>query len=318
MDGVLSKEVSMTMTDAGKSFSQLVTMPTEKFYKIHLVAVTERNGNKVNSISTDTIYCYAGAPLSTLNENFDDDTKLVPTYKSGTTPWGLSTKAAESKPNSFTDSPDGNYASSKTSYVVFAPVVLQSPNLTLSFSHIALIEAGDYGVISVSTDLKTWKDIVAFDKNRTTDWKTDVASSTWFREHRTLSSYVNDTVYIRFSITANPIKTNDGWYIDNVTLDSDPNSVEELTSIYDGLNLAVSPNPANDIVNLDMIITHSGNLNIDIFNILGDKTGSIFNNSVDAGKFNYSKDISELVNGVYQIRVTLNGISKTFPLVINR
>jgi hypothetical protein len=318
MDGVLSKEIPMTMSDTGKTFSELITLPTEKFYKINLVAVTDRNGKLVNSSSKDTIYCYAGAPLTTLNESFDDVAKMIPTYLSGATSWGITNKAAESLPNSFTDSPSGNYPNGKTNFVVFAPVVLKSPNLTLSFSHIALIELGDFGIISVSTDLKTWNDVIAFDKNRTTDWKADVATSSWFREHRTLASYENDTVYIRFTMTAGPIKANDGWYIDNLTLDSDPNSVDELSRIYDGLNLLVSPNPANDITNLDMMITQSGNLSIDLFDILGNQVKNIFSNPVNAGKINYSADLSSLVSGVYQFRVSLNGVSKTFPIVINK
>jgi hypothetical protein len=119
-------------------------------------------------------------------------------------------------------------------------------------------------------------------------------------------------------MTAGPIKANDGWYIDNLTLDSDPNSVDELSRIYDGLNLLVSPNPANDITNLDMMITQSGNLSIDLFDILGNQVKNIFSNPVNAGKINYSADLSSLVSGVYQFRVSLNGVSKTFPIVINK
>lgn len=313
----LVKSVTGGNIQSGSVSTQSLTLPTEKFYNINLVAVTKRGTKETTSKSSDTLLVYSGAPLTTLGENFDG-TKTIPMYLKGTIQWALTTKAANSKPNSWTDSPDGKYSNNATSYTIFAPVTIAADKKTLSFQHIAIIEAGDNGIVSVSEDLKTWKDIAYFDKTRSTDWTDDVTTSQWYSEHRTLADYEGKTIYLKFTITSNYFKNNDGWYIDDLQIDDNINSVNELANIDNNLKVELYPNPVSQNLSLNLTMANPMELTADIYDILGNKVMSLINGIYDAGSLKNDFNVSELSVGAYYIKFNSNGAVKTQNLLINR
>ena len=314
----LAKTVTLPDIQAGEFSSTLVELTPGKFYNISLLAVATRNSKDTKSIPSDTVFNYAGAPLTVFSDNFDDTEKLIPTFASGNPQWGITNSESKSSPNSLTDSPDGDYPNRAFNYVIFAPVVISSNAPTLSWDHIAMVERGDYAVVSISKDLQNWTDIASFDKNTYDEWTDDVMSSQWMDDHRTLSDYVGDTLYIRFLLTSNIIKNGDGWYIDNLRLDANPNSVDELNKMLNGINISLNPNPVSNQANVDLQLAASGNLSIIIYNILGQPVKTIESNYFEAGAHNLLLNTSDLTNGVYNLVVTLNGISKTTRFVVNK
>ncbi len=317
----LAKTVTVPDIQAGEFSSVLVELPTGKFYDISLVAVATRKGNDTKSVPSDTVFEYAGAPLTVFEDNFDDPNNLLPTYIVGSPEWSVTDRISESAPNSLTDSPDGEYPNKAFNYIIFAPMVVTADKPTLSWEHIAAVKPGDYAIVSISTagrGHKDWIDIASFDENSYDDWTGDVMTSNWISEHRTLADYIGDTVYVRLMIMSNIFKRGDGWYIDNLRMDADPNSVEQLNQLLESVNISVNPNPVNSDANIDLHLTQPGNVELAVYNIMGQNVKTLETSYLTAGNHTFTFNVSELPSGVYAIRVAVNGIIKSTNFVVNK
>ncbi len=317
-DDQLAATVSLPNIQAGQNSSKLVELTPGKFYDISLVAVAKRHDKDTDSKSSDTVFNYAGAPIANFKDNFDDNNKLIPTYAVGSTKWGLTNKYSKSSPNSLTDSPNENYPNRANNFIIFAPTVITNEKPTLSWDHIAAVQTGDYAIVSVSKDLKNWSNIASFDKNAHTEWTGKVETSQWVDDHRTLKDYVGDTLYIRFTIATNLFKTGDGWFIDNVQLDDNTNSVNEWNELLNGINLSVNPNPVREDATINLHLLKSGNVTIEIYNIIGQNVQFIQSSFMPAGAYTIPFNTNELNSGVYSVRLTIDGISRFERFIINR
>jgi hypothetical protein len=281
-------------------------------------AVTLRSGKETESAMTEEIIAYSGAPLNELTENFDNPTSLTPSYSNGA--WSLTTAASVSAPNSLTDSPDGNYPEGNY-YILFAPVIISSINPTISFEHIALIDesSADMGVLTVSNDFgNTWNDIIWVDRNTDPEnFKSDLASSNWAPFHRTLSQYIGDTLYIKFLIFANRFRNDDGWYIDDLRLDDDPNTAEQ-TNIASKIKASVNPNPSNGYATLSMSIPVATQIDIRLYDNLGNELAVLAQGAYTPGTVNLPVQLSANAAGIYYCRINTGSGTKTIPFVIAR
>ncbi|MCS6966217.1 MAG: hypothetical protein NZ473_05575, partial [Candidatus Kapabacteria bacterium] len=212
---------------AGALTSHVVRLPTGRFYQLFLHAAGLRGGQLTLSRSSDTVLAYAGAPLQRLHATFDDTAGTPAMFTNGA--WGPTTRASASPPNSLTDSPVGNYPHRSNTWVVLAPAVVSAAAPTLSYETIALVEVGDTAVTEVSPDFgQTWYVVQAIDIRRSPSFRDSVGNSQWVSEHRDLQRFIGDTLYIRFRLRSNPLRNNDGWYIDNVRLDAaEPDAITE-------------------------------------------------------------------------------------------
>jgi len=314
----LLKSVSVPTITAGNTSSTDIVITTEKFYRLNMVAVTKRGTMETKSRTSDTIFAYAGAPLTDFSENFDNSAKLTPYITGGLTTWGISTQKSVSAPNCFTDAPDGIYKANSMNYVIFAPVIIKQEKHTLSFEHIAMIRTNNHAAISISKDLKLWKDIMWYDKNRSSGWTNDLATSTWLAEHRTLSEFIGDTVYIKLYVYSGIFKNPGGWYVDDLVIDDNVNSVEDFAKISDNIQLAAYPNPSVENVNLTVNLSNPMILQGSIYDVLGNKVMEIFDKMFDAGKFDFNINLANILNGVYHFRVNSNGVIKTQSFVVNK
>ncbi|MCX7909026.1 MAG: T9SS type A sorting domain-containing protein [Ignavibacteria bacterium] len=287
----------------GQVQSAIIPLPTKKFYELKIRSVGKRGTKLTPSQFSNIVLAYSGAPLSELSETFDNSNNMVPFYTNGNTDkWGITNKAANTPPNSLTDSPSGDYKPKSENYVIFAPVVPKSPNLTLSFEEIAIIDSsGDAGVISISDDFGlTWKDIAWIDMRRSSDFKDNVSQSKWFTESRSLADYENDTVFIKFTLISNPLKNKDGWYIDNVRLDNSVNKVEELVKGSNIIDYKAYPNPTSNNVLLELVLSKSNYLDVKLTDNLGNLLDHIIDNRyTNAGRLEITIDLANQPNGVY-------------------
>ncbi|MCX7735196.1 MAG: hypothetical protein N2319_00660, partial [Candidatus Kapabacteria bacterium] len=220
----LVMNVNKPNIQAGEFTEAVIELPTEKFYKFKILAVGKRGTIETKSKYSEEILAYAGSPLTTLNESFDNS-ELVPHYleSNGDQKWGKTNEVSYTPNFSFTDSPNENYANRINNKVIFAPVFVQPQNTTLSFKHICIIDStGDYGILSVSKDLKNWDDLLWFDSRRSKDFVDDPKSAKWFSEGRSLEKYAGDIVYVSFSLVSNPLRNKAGWFIDDLAINNDP------------------------------------------------------------------------------------------------
>lgn len=217
--GALLDSLSPPQVQAGAFSSHLLRLPLRRFYQLFLRAAGLRSGQLTLSRPSDTVFAYAGEPLRELFATFDDSAGTPAMLTTGT--WGLTSKAAASPPNSLTDSPDGPYPNRSNTWVVLAPVVVPAAKPTLSYENIALVEVADTALTEVSPDFgRTWYVVQAIDLRRSPGFRDSVGNSEWYTEHRDLRRFIGDTLYIRFRLRSNPLRNNDGWYIDNARLDN--------------------------------------------------------------------------------------------------
>jgi len=317
-DDQLAGTAALPNISAG-SYSQLkLALPAGKFYDISLVAVGTRGDTDTESVPSDTVFNYSGQPYTAFADNFDNAGTMIPTYTIGDTKWGITDKSAKSAPNSLTDSPDGDYSSRAENSIIFAPVVISQENPTLSWEHIGLIQSGDFGMVSVSKDLTNWDYIASFDINHSAEWKDDLASSSWLTDHRTLQNYIGDTLYIRFHLSTNFLKNGDGWYIDDLRLDADANSVEELNKMLSGIKINVSPNPIQNEAVLALNLTYPGQTGIEVYDAIGNRVASLHNGFLNPGETSINFSTEAMANGAYTIKVSVNGIAKYHRIIVNK
>lgn len=304
----------------GQIQTLLLPLPTKKFYELKIRAVGKRGSKLTPSEFSNEVLAYSGAPLQSLYETFDNLDDLTPFYTNGTTDkWGITNKVFNTPPNSLTDSPTGDYKPKSENYVIFAPVVPKSPNLSLSFEEIAIIDSsGDVGIISISKDFgTTWKDIAWIDMRRSPDFKDNVSESKWFTESRSLADYENDTIFIKFTLVSNPLKNKDGWYIDNIRLDNSPSKVDEIVKGNFITYASIYPNPSSGFFKFESIISKPTTLEFQLIDNLGNVVWNHSDNLyVDAGRYEKGLEFGNLPEGVYYLRLKAIGESVVIPLLL--
>lgn len=313
---------------AGNTASHTVALETNKFYDLNIKVVGVRGTVETESdFSATPVIAYAGTPKTELEETFDIPQARVPAYVKGK--WNVTTSKSVSAPNSFTDSPDGNYSANANEFFILAPVILSSGKSTISFDHIALIDTLvridnqnvprlDYGEIAYSEDFgQTWKLLKWVNKNSSEDFIiNNLEASKWQNLAFNLSGNVGDTILFRFTLSSNDFRNTDGWYIDNIKIDDRPSSVnynlEEMSLI------SVSPNPAKDFARVGIRTAVDSDIRIELFDVLGNKIISEFLPSQSAGELIKEYNLSDLANGMYFYRISTGNYFKTIPINVSK
>ena len=288
-----------------------------------LIAVGKRGITETTSDTSTVALAYAGPPLAKLQDNFDSNDSLV--YFTNLT-WGRTTIKAYSAPNSITDSPIGVYKGNTTNSIYFPFTVITNSTSNLSFQHIALIDTTvngslnlpDLGIVSISKDFgQSWYDLIWVNKASSPKFKDPIDSSNWVVGYKSLNNYIGDTIMLRFTMMSNNFKNDDGWYIDNLSIDNIvdvPDTKPELGNIVAN----IYPNPANGIVTFQVGVPESGETVIRLYDYIGNMTKEIKNDIYPAGMQTFTVDLSGIAEGMYFCRITNSGATKTVPVIIQR
>lgn len=93
------------------------------------------------------------------------------------------------------------------------------------------------------------------------------------------------------------------------------------TSINDNVTavstVSVYPNPASEFATLSYDLTSASVVSVDVFNALGQKVNNISLGNQTPGAYKQQLETSKLVNGIYFVRLNVNGTSTTTKLNIN-
>ena len=80
--------------------------------------------------------------------------------------------------------------------------------------------------------------------------------------------------------------------------------------ILNGNNMEVYPNPYQDEVTITFKVEETTNATLSIYDIVGRKLVTILDTQIPNGVYNYTKDLGQLVPGVYVVKLTVeNGVS---------
>ncbi len=297
---------------AGAPASVVLDVPTEQFYWFKLSAVGKRGDQLTESWLTPAVFSYAGAPLTQFAENFDGPS-LTPYYTNGN--WGLTSIKALSPPNCITDSPDGNYGRRERSELIFAPFIVTPPNTTLSFAHISLIDpVGDVGMVYVSNDFgKSWIPLMGTDRNRAPDkFDSTIAEAQWLEEHRDLSAFAGDTLYLRFILITNAIRNDDGWYIDDIRIDNATTVAEASQPL---LGVTIAPNPVRENLTLSFRLLHTAPVTVEISDALGRRVLTRSLGTLPRGAHSVNLSLHALSAGSYYLYLRTGNDLKTLPII---
>ncbi len=81
-------------------------------------------------------------------------------------------------------------------------------------------------------------------------------------------------------------------------------------------SMDVTPNPAQDVINLSFFTPENMDANIQIFNVVGSKVKDVANKSFAEGDHNMQVNISDLPNGIYNVTVVSGDKATTKKFVI--
>ena len=111
-----------------------------------------------------------------------------------------------------------------------------------------------------------------------------------------LNTPEDSTYKIRItSIGANPVSAESASFF---TIKNKPLGVEEDTQ-PDNISVNIYPNPANKMVNFEIIINSDGNANLSLFDVNGNKVSQIINDYLVSGKYHVTFPLGSLNSGTY-------------------
>ena len=304
---------------AGSDNTLLLELETENFYKIKLQAVGSRLGNETPSLFSREYLAYAGSPYLQLSENFDDSENMVPIYVDSL--WAVTSELFQTEPNCITDSPGEDMDLGSNEFTL-PPFVVDPDSTVFSFDHIAAIDEAesDYGEIIISRDFgNTWRRLYYIGENSDPNaGSDDPADFEWMGVHRNLAPYATDTVMVRFIAVANLFRNEAGWFVDNIRVDNDPNVSVDEQYTDENIKLNIYPNPVAEESVLKLTLSSPGTTLIEIYDGLGNRIETIANTITEAGVHEFRLNAAEYSSGAYYCRVSHNGASRTFPVMINK
>ncbi|UCG61040.1 MAG: T9SS type A sorting domain-containing protein [Candidatus Zixiibacteriota bacterium] len=80
--------------------------------------------------------------------------------------------------------------------------------------------------------------------------------------------------------------------------------------------VAVAPNPFNPLANIALNLMQSGQVKIEVYNVTGQKVGTVVDANLSAGEHSYTWDGSAFASGVYLLRVQTGTEVQTKKLVL--
>jgi hypothetical protein len=92
--------------------------------------------------------------------------------------------------------------------------------------------------------------------------------------------------------------------------------IKELNIRNDFRFLNAYPNPFNDVTVIEYQIENNANVQMEVFDFLGNKVAELVNSNMNAGIYKTIFKAGDLPGGVYFNRLTVNGRSQTRKLVL--
>jgi hypothetical protein len=193
---------------------------------IKLLLTTRTNGIVMKS---DTLSLIVGQPTFVFKDTTNNPFSLwtITGTPTSAPKWAITTTTYNSPPNSYTDSPSGNYVANSTITMTLTnPINLTgytNPRLTF-YTKYDIENNWDYGQVEISTNNgSTWIPLQGQYTNPGTgsfqpngEPLYDGTNTNWVREEISLSFYISSQFKIRFELKTDGNVQRDGWYVDDI------------------------------------------------------------------------------------------------------
>ena len=98
-----------------------------------------------------------------------------------------------------------------------------------------------------------------------------------------------------------------------------PVSVEDENQVVDNFYLAQNfPNPFNPSTKINFGLKSSGNVEVSVYNILGNKVATLVNGFKSEGNHSVSFNASNLSSGIYFYKIVTNGFVQTRKMILEK
>jgi len=234
------------------------------------------------------------------------------------TSWDTTTSTHYSPPSSITDSPNGDYSNNSNTSIVLTNEIDLSTALTANVSFYAkwnIEDNWDYVQFEVSTDAgNNWEPQCGRFTNAGSSNQEqgeplyDGEQATWVHEVINLSNYIGSSVLLRFHLVSDSAVTKDGFYFDELTLNTIQNTTGTLDNVLDGF--IIYPNPAKDILQVKIPQADKTYL-LKIINVAGQVVSSNYISNT-----NKVVDLRHIPKGIYFVKIYADTTSKTVKIIL--
>lgn len=217
-----------TSVNLNQSFAFTIgNIPADVTVKMLVTTLTDGTPMKV-----DTMRFVVGTPVLLLADTTNNiNTMWTITATPSTPAWGVTTSSFHSAPNSYTDSPVGQYVNNATVTMTLTnPINLSSySNPKLSFWTKWDIENNwDCGQVKISTNNgSTWTNLQGLYTNPASGQGAQVPAgqpvydgtqTNWVQEEINLTGLTSAQSKLRFELKTDGSVTKDGWYVDDISI----------------------------------------------------------------------------------------------------
>lgn len=290
IDDVLVDSINTNDGQKGLEFEKFFTKAPGSFSRFEATCRTRtESGQLIDSKRSAPVWLYAGSPLDSYTESFQDS-------KTTFTPFAWDTASYDGKLGSryMNDSlPGVNYRSGIDSWFTLPPVTISEGTKTLEFDHIALVAASDSAVVEVSSDNGVhFSGIRYYNKTYSPSWTSSILTSSPRGETVSMRHLMGQSVTARFRLLTSS-SSEDGWFIKAIKY-SDALSVGRSASSY--IHLGSRPNPVriHSMSEVTFVIGQAGKVSLSLYDMLGRKVQSLMNNrSVESGEYSFRFSIEQ-------------------------
>ncbi len=162
--------------------------------------------------------------------------------------------------------------------------------------------------LGLSANLKNNKIELTFASRALTDMSvSNSLRAGTFRVHREKNNFDIKSVFINWNFSGDNVTILTGKHFEDITNPADFSSDMMLTDENDPKTQIPSdfqleqnyPNPFNPSTKIDFFLKESGKVNLDVFNILGEKVIGLINKELPAGYHNIIFNANNLASGIY-------------------
>jgi len=254
---------------------------------------------------------WIGEPTLALEDDFESGLSGWETWGQGG-PFELTESDYHSPSHSVTESPSGNYRNNWNLALVTAHAFdLSSAQAgSLIFWQKYSIEEGyDWANVEVTRDGEQWFTVAAFTGEQ----------SEWHRTALDLSPYLPAPYFkVRFHFTSDAYVTEDGWYIDDVSLvfDTFRVNVREQARGVSKFRVDAYPTIIEDGGMISLSLLRSGEYKINLFDVSGRMVSGIFKGKLREGV--HKIKIRNLPEGIYFLSVNNGNSHKVIKVLVKR
>ena len=76
------------------------------------------------------------------------------------------------------------------------------------------------------------------------------------------------------------------------------------------------PNPFNPTTKMELVMPLSGEMNVEVYNLLGQSVATLASGYMDAGTYDLTWDASNASSGMYFVKAQASGFTKTQKLML--